>query len=286
MPTASSAPAFSPTAADILPLKAHLAEDGSFVARSDTSVGSDRDHHSDTVGSDRDQHSDTDEDLFLDCEPAGFIGLPPGLEPRGLELEVEAVAPAKRTPLRTQAAVYAPLRSQAEAFVPKSLKVMGQRPRLGGNSPKAPQWTTVMLRNIPLSYTCDSLIDLLESMGFSPWVDFVYVPVKRTEALGVGYSFVNLTTPERAEEFKLAFEGFDAWPSSSSRTACTTHWSVCQGLRENVRRYRNSPLMSDDVPAFVKPVLLKNGVRIPFAQPTKKVRPRRAYKDLGPECAD
>ncbi|CAK0889759.1 unnamed protein product [Prorocentrum cordatum] len=136
-----------------------------------------------------------------------------------------------------------------------------------------------MLRNVPQSYTCDSLIDLLESMGFSPWVDFVYVPVKRTEMLGVGYAFANLTTPERAEEFRRAFDGFDNWPSSFSKTACATHWSVCQGLKENVRRYRNSPLMSDDVPAFFKPVLLKNGVRIPFPQPTKKVRPRREYKD-------
>jgi len=268
MPTASPTPAFSAAVAAILPLKVHLADDGGFVARSDTSVGSDRDHH-----------SDTDEDLSVDLEPAGPIGLPPGLEPPGLELEAGAVAPARRTPLRSQAAVYAPLRSQAEAFVPKSLKLIGERPRLGGNGPKAPQWTTVMLRNVPLSYTCDSLIDLLENMGFSPWVDFVYVPVKRTEMLGVGYCFVNLTTPERAEEFKLAFEGFDGWPSSFSKTACSTHWSVCQGLRENIKRYRNSPLMSDDVPAFFKPVLLKNGVRIPFPQPTKKVRPRRAYKD-------
>jgi len=272
----SSAPALPPSAADILPLKVHLAGDGALAARSDTSAGSDRD-----------RHSDTDEDLSLDLEPAwpAGLGLPPGLAPPGLELEREvgAAAPAGRTPLRSRAAAFAPLRSQAEPFVPKGLRMMGQRPRLGGSGPKSPQWTTVMLRNVPQSYTCDSLIDLLESMGFSPWVDFVYVPVKRTEMLGVGYCFVNLTTAERAEEFKLAFEGFVDWPSSFSTEACATHWSVCQGLRENVKRYRNSPLMSDDVPAFFKPVLLKNGVRIPFPQPTKKVKPRRAYKGQGPE---
>ena len=100
------------------------------------------------------------------------------------------------------------------------------------------------------------------------------------------HSFVNLTTPERAEKLRLAFEGFDDWPSSFSTTACTTHWSVCQGLKENIRRYRNSPLMSDDVPAFFKPVLLKNGVRISFPQPTKKLRSRREYKDSELEGED
>mmetsp|Transcript_42275 Transcript_42275/g.96157 ORF Transcript_42275/g.96157 Transcript_42275/m.96157 type:complete len:147 (+) Transcript_42275:3-443(+) len=140
-----------------------------------------------------------------------------------------------------------------------------------------------MLRNVPQAYTCDSLIALLESRGYSTWFDFVYVPIKRTEVLGVGYGFVNLVTPERAEEFMLAFEGFDGWAESPSRAASTMHWSVCQGLRENIARYQNSPLMSDDVPAFFKPVLLKNGVRIPFPQPTKKVKPRRAYKGQGPE---
>jgi hypothetical protein len=193
---------------------------------------------------------------------------------------VGAAAPAGRTPLRSHAATYAPLRSQTEAFVPKCLALAGgQRPRLGGAGPKAPRWTTVMMRNVPFSYTCDSLIDLLESKGFSKWFDFVYVPVKRTETLGVGYAFVNIINQELAEKFMLAFEGFDGWASASSQTACSMQWSVCQGLTENVRRYRNSPLMSDDVPAIYKPVLLKDGVRVPFPQPTRKVGRRRKVSD-------
>mmetsp|Transcript_22741 Transcript_22741/g.60847 ORF Transcript_22741/g.60847 Transcript_22741/m.60847 type:complete len:470 (-) Transcript_22741:314-1723(-) len=117
-----------------------------------------------------------------------------------------------------------------------------------------------------------------ESMGFSKWVDFVYVPIKRTETLGVGYAFLNLTSPERAEEFMLAFEGFDGWASSFSKTACSMRWSNCQGLSENVSRYRNSPMMSEEVPAFYKPVLLRDGVRIPFPRPTKALPRRRKVK--------
>ncbi|CAK0799713.1 unnamed protein product [Prorocentrum cordatum] len=258
---------------DILPLKVRLAEDGSRVAGSDASSVSDADQ--------------LDIDLGLAEEPrlVGPIGLPPGLAPPpGLGLEVadgleclkSAVAPAKRTPLRRTATLYSPLSSGAEAFVPKNLALAGgPRPRLGGDDPNAPQWTTVMMRNVPVSYTCDSLIDLLESKGFSGWFDFVYVPIKRTEVLGVGYAFINLTSPERAQEFMLAFEGFDGWASSSSEAACSMRWSICQGLGENVSRYRNSPFMRDNVPTFYKPVLLKDGVRIPFPKPTKPLRAMR-----------
>jgi len=163
----------------------------------------------------------------------------------------------------------------------------GPHPRLGGAGPKAPGWTTVMLGNIPLSYTCGSLIDLLESEGYSGWFDFVYVPLKRnrTDVVGVGYGFVNLTSPERAEEFILAFEGFDGWASSSSEAACSMRWSICQGLSENVSRYRNSPFMRDGVPAFYKPVLLKDGLRIPFPKPTKPLRTMR-HRNIGGQGRD
>jgi len=275
---------FPPAGGHALPLKLRLGDGGSRAAGSDTCTGSDRDG------------SDTASDGAAEpwpavgaCLPLG-LRLPPGLgPPPGLcrEPTLCAAAPAGRTALRSQAEVYSPLRSQAEAFVPKCLALAGvARPRLGGAGPEASKWTTVMIRNVPLSYTCDRLIDLLESMGFSKWVDFVYVPIKRTETLGVGYAFLNLTSPERAEEFMLAFEGFDGWASSFSKTACSMRWSNCQGLSENVSRYRNSPMMSEEVPAFYKPVLLRDGVRVPFPKPTKQLRTLRRRKGKEQEGED
>jgi len=258
---------------DILPLKVRLAEDGGRIAYTDASSVSETDP------------SDIDEDLAAEPRRVGHLCLPPGLgPPPGLRLEVAdgleclggAAALAGRTPLHGGAAAYSPLSSCAEAFVHRSLaRAGGPRPRLGGAGPKATQWTTVMMRNLPFSYTCDSLIALLESKGFSGWFDFVYVPIKRAEAEGVGYGFVNLTSPERAEKFMLAWEGFDDWPSASSQKACCVQRSMYQGLKENIHRYRNSPFMRDDVPAFYKPVLLKGGVRVPFPRPTKPLRTMR-----------
>ncbi|CAK0835398.1 unnamed protein product [Prorocentrum cordatum] len=100
------------------------------------------------------------------------------------------------------------------------------------------------------------------------------------------HAFLNMTTPERAEEFMLAFEGFDGWASSFSKTACSMRWSNCQGLSENVSRYRNSPMMSEEVPAFYKPVLLRDGVRVPFPKPTKQLRTLRRRKGKEQEGED
>jgi len=251
-----------------LPLKVFLSDDDGSTAGSDSGGGSDP------------YHSDSDEAAWS----AGPVGAPPGLG-----LDACTAAPAKRTPLRSQAATYSPLRSQAEAFVPLCLALAASAPGVGAHpteDAKEPGKTTVMMCNVPLSYTCDSLIDLLESMGFSKWFDFVYVPMNFSEMLGVGYAFLNLTTPERAEEFMLAFEGFDGWASSFSKTACNMRWSNCQGLSENVSRYRNSPMMSDDVPAFYKPFLLKDGERIPFPKPTKQLRTLRRRKGKAHEGED
>jgi len=265
MLTVSSTSAFSPAAKDSLPQKVLLAD-----AIGDSRSGSDHDL------------SDTERDLPDDLAEhlTKLIGLPP---PPGLGFDFGEIAPAKRTPLRSKATVFSPLRSKAEAFVPGQLALAGgqrvtSKAPGGGAEAKAQGWTTVMMRNVPQSYTCDKLIGLLESKGFSKWFDFVYVPINLTHMLGVGYSFVNLTSQERAEEFILAFEGFDDWDSSFSKTACAMHWSVCQGLEENISRYRNSPLMCEEVASFYKPVLLKDGVQIEFPKPTKPLRTLRRRK--------
>jgi len=271
MATVSSTSALSPAVKDSVPLKLHFTDDGSLITGSDTCSGEGPDH------SDSDEDR-TSQDLAAEPWPVEPIGAPPGL---GIE-DMGAIAHAKCTPLRSQATVYKPLRSQADVFVPKGLALAGGTRSAsapdGGTDPKAPAWTTVMMRNVPHSYTCDTLIDLLESKGFSKWFDFVYVPINFSKMLGVGYAFVNLTSPERAEEFTLAFDGFDGWASSFSKEACSMHWSVCQGLSENISRYRNSPLMGEEVPAFYKPVLLLDGVRIPFPKPTKQLRTLRCRR--------
>jgi hypothetical protein len=198
-------------------------------------------------------------------------------------VEASNKAPTATTE-KAPTAARTPLRCHASAFVPTAPKAAAMEytnPWLGlQQSQGVPQQaadeghTTVMMCRVPLSYSRDRLIDLMDSHGFAKKFDFVYLPTNFTTMLGVGYAFVNMTTHEQAKEFVRVFDGFTDWDSIGSR-ACMVRWSKVQGLATNTQRFRNSPVMSVSVPNSYKPVLLKDGVRIPFPEPTKTLRAER-----------
>jgi len=118
------------------------------------------------------------------------------------------------------------------------------------------------------------LIETLMGEGFSGLFDFVYAPIDFGTRSSFGYAFVNLVSPEDADSFVSAFEGFNKWSVQSSRCA-EVEWSDKQGLESMVERYRNSPLMHSKVPDEAKPIVLRDGVRIVFPAPTQPLKPLR-----------
>merc|ERR1719461_2657977 len=52
--------------------------------------------------------------------------------------------------------------------------------------------TTLMLRNLPLDYTRDMLLQLLDKEGFAGKYDFIYLPVDFKTRAGLGYAFLNM----------------------------------------------------------------------------------------------
>lgn len=135
--------------------------------------------------------------------------------------------------------------------------------------------TTMMVRNIPTSFTRAMLADKLDEGGFHGRYDFVYLPIDHSTNIGFGYAFVNFTSPNGARLFKNAFHGYADWASSSDK-ACEVVWSQAhQGLQEHIDRLRNSPVMHESVPDVFKPAIYVNGMRVPFPQPTKKPRAPR-----------
>jgi len=143
------------------------------------------------------------------------------------------------------------------------------------------QRTTVMLRNLPNNYTRAILLSLLDSEGFAGQYDFVYLPIDFRTHAALGYAFVNLVLPEQAERLHQRLNGFSKWQFPSSK-ACTVSWSnPHQGLESHIARYRNSPLMHEVVPDQYRPVLLRDGRRIPFPPPTKKIKfPRQGTERM------
>mmetsp|Transcript_101253 Transcript_101253/g.325371 ORF Transcript_101253/g.325371 Transcript_101253/m.325371 type:complete len:702 (+) Transcript_101253:49-2154(+) len=141
--------------------------------------------------------------------------------------------------------------------------------------------TTVMLRNIPNDYLRNDLLQLLDEQSFTNCYDFVYLPVDFKRKAGLGYAFINLVDHTQALRFKSHFKGFNTWKVGSTKE-CVTEWGRPdqQGLDHHIFRYRNSPLMHSDVPDEFKAALFKDGLRIAFPKPTKKIKaPRRHFQE-------
>merc|ERR1712060_314189 len=145
--------------------------------------------------------------------------------------------------------------------------------------------TTVMLRNLPNDYTRDMLLELLDEHGFKKEYDFVYLPMDFKRKAGLGYGFVNMVTNEVATRAFDTLQGFSGWERLCSAKVLEVAWGhPLQGLAPHVERYRNSPVMHEDVPDEFRPLLFKNGERIAFPPPTRKLRaPRVKGGKIGDE---
>merc|ERR1740139_442392 len=167
------------------------------------------------------------------------------------------------------------LNSSAAAFIPadapgqekiadvnvKEMKVLDEKPR-----------TTVILRNLPGDYSRAMLLDLLEKKGFGSSITFLYMPVDFRKKTVLGYAFVDQASAETVPVFWKTFDGFSDW-ETSSENVCAVNWSEPhQGLQANIERYRNSAVMHDNVPDECKPLLFKDGHRIPFPKPTQAIK--------------
>jgi len=151
--------------------------------------------------------------------------------------------------------------------------LLGRRPQKKMTFADDEHRTTLMLRNLPSSFTQAKLITRLNSAGLKSRYDFVYLPVDFQNGAGLGYAFVNMLS---CADAKLAIEklnGFTDWDDRACHKVLEICWSdPHQGLDMLIDRYRNSRVMHRSVPEEYKPVLLRNGEKVPFPTSTKRVR--------------
>lgn len=148
---------------------------------------------------------------------------------------------------------------------------------VGDTSSSENDQTTCMMRNLPEDFSRQSLLDLIDSVGFEGKYSLVYLPMDFKNKTNLGYAFVDLVSGDVAKNFFEAFTGF-CDRGFSIEKECEVCWSTVQGYHAHVERYRNSPVMHPLVPDDFKPLLFVDGQQVPFPEPTKRIREPRNWK--------
>jgi len=116
--------------------------------------------------------------------------------------------------------------------------------------------TSVKLRNIPKNFTRDMLVEQL-NLDFRGLFDFLYLPPDFKTHCNVGHCFINFRSSFACDRFRFEFDGEDVQiclPGPSSKRKKEEIWEKriaevtparVQGLEENIRRLRTSPVMSE-----------------------------------------
>ncbi|CAD7941297.1 unnamed protein product [Amoebophrya sp. A25] len=154
-----------------------------------------------------------------------------------------------------------------------------------------PNFTTVMLRNIPNKYTTKMLLAVLDKR-FAKQYDYVYLPVDFVNHCNVGYAFINLRSAETRARFYRHFHNQkvkEVLPGFNSKKVlkqvCEVNKAKVQGARENIRRIRQMSMLMQrlkDHPDWV-PLLFDNqGTAIPLdldapAEKREPMRPKRSF---------
>lgn len=157
------------------------------------------------------------------------------------------------------------------------------------NSDEDPNFTTVMLRNIPNKYTRTMLIDQLHKAGFRGDIDYLYLPVDFANRCNVGYCFLNFRTAGARQRFYGPFDGIAALsclPGFNSYKVCQVTRAKWQGREENIRRLRSGPELMMQLaahPEWLPLILDEEGNQEPFlvddpSAPRGPAAPRRQMK--------
>merc|ERR1719277_2328843 len=94
---------------------------------------------------------------------------------------------------------------------PKVKHPKQEDPPDGQDRPDDPSYKTVMLKNVPSTYTRKLLIMTLNEMGFEKLFDFLYLPLELKKKTLLGYAMINFISHETACEFRRKMAGYSNW---------------------------------------------------------------------------
>mmetsp|Transcript_91056 Transcript_91056/g.243762 ORF Transcript_91056/g.243762 Transcript_91056/m.243762 type:complete len:220 (-) Transcript_91056:102-761(-) len=141
--------------------------------------------------------------------------------------------------------------------------------------------TTVMVQNVPVSFSRSDLIELIRGLGFGASVDLVYLPFHVHRSVNKGFAFLDFVTAEAAGRFREQMDGY-VMPHGRRGKRLGVKPARVQGLGENVAQFRNSGVMAAEVPEEYKPVLVDDltGTIVSFPGATRRLRPSHIKKKM------
>merc|ERR1740117_2721869 len=118
--------------------------------------------------------------------------------------------------------------------------------------PWGPAVTTVMIRQVPRTFTQKQLLEEASARGFGHALDFAYLPFDlRKGARRCGYGFLNFVAPEYAVAFRDAFDGtFVDRLSREKGRPLRVHPAEVQGYEANYEHFANTRVGQRNDPEF------------------------------------
>jgi len=197
--------------------------------------------------------------------PPGQLVTPPGQLGHGMPQALPGNFSSQANPLDRADLVESPALCNGAAQIP----------------PGSEEPTTILVSNLPRVCNRSMLVEILTAEGLLLDCDLVYLPVEFKVGIGYGYGFVNFTTHQAACAALEVLDGLtNSGKESLTEGALEARWSVKQGLLTHIDMYRNSPVMHKSVDDEAKPALLMRGMRMPFPEPTCRLRAPRQRRRI------
>lgn len=142
-----------------------------------------------------------------------------------------------------------------------------------GGTLSSEDFTTIMIRNLPVRLTQQRLMQELADTGFAGAFDFCYMPFCFNSGEGKGFAFVNFITPPLARVFMSAWRGVRPFGIGASEQALNISYGALQGLDANIARWDSARMRRVKNPEL-RPFILKYAESDAARSPQHRTRRR------------
>ena len=134
-----------------------------------------------------------------------------------------------------------------------------------------------MLRNVPIEYSQDELLDeLISYMGPDMEFDFFYLALQAGVGSSQAFAFINFCNPRAAEKAFNVFRGYQ-WKTHLSFVNAKVVFAHVQGLDNNLRHVRKKAVSR----SANGPLVFSRGQRIDLQQVLAKMEAQGCFDQTG-----